>query len=282
MRRDADRRLRRREDATAGDNAESGFPTDDWPELGVVTYAGQYGGSQGQVVVRVVPGSAAEKAGLVPGDVILTFNGKPVPSADDLDSAMDNAGGKFEVVVWDARTGRKSTLDGTLDPAASRRRRTKRRDAAGSAIDRAHSTPAKRQQPGRISAGLFYLFKLIARKCARDQRSILAEIQRRHRAAAKRFERELLRHSGQRSYSTSSSLSSPTQVVFEVVGAHEPIVDLVEIVAVVVDAAVGILTVAAGRDAKHETSVALRVEHALANVARVVTVAVKHGVNPFH
>ena len=83
-----------------------------------MTYAGQYGGSQGQVIVRVVPGSAAEKAGLVPGDVILTFNGKPVPSADDLDSAMDGADGKFEVMVWDARTGRKSTISGTLDPAA--------------------------------------------------------------------------------------------------------------------------------------------------------------------
>ena len=33
----------------------------------------------------------------MPGDVILTFNGKPVPSADDLDAAMDGADGKFEV-----------------------------------------------------------------------------------------------------------------------------------------------------------------------------------------
>lgn len=106
------------QDAAAGDDSQSGFPTDDWPELGVVTYAGQYGGSQGQVVVRVVPGSAAAEAGVVPGDVILTFNGKPVPSANDLEAAMDGAGGKFEVVVWDARTGRKSTLDGTLDAAA--------------------------------------------------------------------------------------------------------------------------------------------------------------------
>lgn len=107
------------QDATAGDDSQnSGFPTDDWPELGVVTYAGQYGGSQGQVVVRVVPGSGAAEAGVVPGDVILSFNGKPVPSADDLDDAMNNAGGKFEIVVWDARTGRKSTLDGALDTAA--------------------------------------------------------------------------------------------------------------------------------------------------------------------
>ena len=106
------------ENTAANAGSDQGFPTDDWPELGVVTYAGQYGGSQGQVVVRVVPGSAADEAGAVPGDVILTFNGKPVPSADDLDAAMDGAAGKFELQVWDARTGRKSVLDGTLDPAA--------------------------------------------------------------------------------------------------------------------------------------------------------------------
>lgn len=104
--------------AAADGGDQDGFPTDDWPELGVVTYAGQYGGTQGQVVVRVVPGSGADEAGVVPGDVILSFNGKPVPSADDLDDAMNNADGKFEIVVWDARTGRKSTLDGALDPAA--------------------------------------------------------------------------------------------------------------------------------------------------------------------
>lgn len=107
------------ESSTANDGANRGFPTDDWPELGVVTYAGQYGASQGQVIVRVVPGSAAAKAGLVPGDVILLFNGQPVPSADDLDSAFDTANGKFEVQVWDARTGRKSTVTGALDPAAA-------------------------------------------------------------------------------------------------------------------------------------------------------------------
>jgi S1-C subfamily serine protease len=104
---------------TPNDGSDQGFPTDDWPELGVVTYAGEYGGSQGQVIMRVVPGSAAEKAGLVSGDVILTFNGTPVPSADDLDQAFNTANGKFEVSVWDARTGRKSTISGTLDQAGA-------------------------------------------------------------------------------------------------------------------------------------------------------------------
>ena len=99
-------------------SSDRGFPSDDWPELGVVTYAGEYGALQGQVIVRVVPGSAASKAGFVPGDVILSLNGQPVPSADDLDTVLDHATGEFSAEVWDARTGRKSTVSGKLDANA--------------------------------------------------------------------------------------------------------------------------------------------------------------------
>src|SRR5262245_35290988 len=62
--------------AAAGLNRDDKFPVDDWPELGLVTYAGEYGASQGQVVVRVVPNSTGAKAGFVPGDVILSLNGQ--------------------------------------------------------------------------------------------------------------------------------------------------------------------------------------------------------------
>jgi membrane-associated protease RseP (regulator of RpoE activity) len=94
----------------------NGFPTDTWPEMGISTYAGQYGGSQGQVIVRIVPGSAADKAGFVQGDVILSFNGQPTASADQLEQQLVSAKGKFSAEVWDARTGRKSTISGDLDP----------------------------------------------------------------------------------------------------------------------------------------------------------------------
>ena len=43
----------------------------------------------------------------------------PASAADGDDAAMDGAAGKFELQVWDARTGRKSVIDGTLDPAAA-------------------------------------------------------------------------------------------------------------------------------------------------------------------
>ena len=116
--------------AAASPNANTNFPVDDWPELGVVTYSGQYGSSQGQVVVRVVPNSAAAKAGFVPGDVILSLNGQPTPSADSLDQVLDGAKGQFDAQVWDARTGRTSTLSGPLDPNAPVRKPAERDTAA--------------------------------------------------------------------------------------------------------------------------------------------------------
>ena len=101
--------------ANANPATGNGFPTDTWPELGISTYAGEYGGSQGQVIVRIVPGSAAAKAGFVPGDVILTFNGQPTASADQLEQQLVSAKGQFTTEVWDARTGRQSTISGDLD-----------------------------------------------------------------------------------------------------------------------------------------------------------------------
>jgi hypothetical protein len=95
----------------------NGFPVDDWPELGVVTYAGEYGQVQGMVVVRVVPNSSAAKAGIVPGDVILKLNNQPTPNADALESVLDAAKSNFEATVWDARTGRTSMVSGALEAA---------------------------------------------------------------------------------------------------------------------------------------------------------------------
>ena len=73
------------------------------------------------MVVRVEPKSAAARAGIVPGDVIMAFNGQAVTNTDQFDTLLDSAGGKFEAEVWDARTGRKSTLSGTLDENTEQR-----------------------------------------------------------------------------------------------------------------------------------------------------------------
>jgi hypothetical protein len=94
------------------------MPVDVWPELGISTYSGEYGRSKGLVIVRVMPHSAGDKAGLVPGDVILSFNDQPTPDDEALEKVLDSAHGNFSLWVWDARTGRKSTITGALETAS--------------------------------------------------------------------------------------------------------------------------------------------------------------------
>lgn len=96
-------------------NGQEQYPVDVWPELGISTYSGEYGQSKGLVIVRVMPHSVADKAGLVPGDVILSYNGKPTPDDETLETILDSAKGDFSLSVWDARTGRKSVITGALE-----------------------------------------------------------------------------------------------------------------------------------------------------------------------
>jgi len=69
---------------------------------------------QGALVSTVESGSPAEKAGIKPGDVIMSFNGKPIETASSLPPlvAQTKPGGKAEVDVW--RGGKKQTLGVTV------------------------------------------------------------------------------------------------------------------------------------------------------------------------
>lgn len=57
-------------------------------------------------VVRVEPGSSAEKAGLEPGDVIVAANGTAITGPEQLVSAVRKSGTALELTVRDSRTGR--------------------------------------------------------------------------------------------------------------------------------------------------------------------------------
>jgi serine protease Do len=73
--------------------------------------------AEGAVVSTVVPGSAASKAGLQPGDVILKFNGKPIGAAGELSALVGQAvpGDKAKLEIW--RKGETKEVNATLGEA---------------------------------------------------------------------------------------------------------------------------------------------------------------------
>jgi putative serine protease PepD len=75
------------------------------------------GFSIGVTVVELTPGGAAEKAGILAGDVITTMNGKPVTSASELTAAVrqEPAGSKVKIEL--IRNDVKLTFDVVLQEA---------------------------------------------------------------------------------------------------------------------------------------------------------------------
>jgi len=69
---------------------------------------------QGTVIVGVVPGGPADRAGISQGDVILRLNGRRIDGDTALGAAVraHNAGDRLKVVVW--RDGRRMTISVTL------------------------------------------------------------------------------------------------------------------------------------------------------------------------
>ncbi len=72
------------------------------------------GGVFGAYVGKVRPGSVAERAGLVPGDIITEMNKQRIASADDLQNALSrlDRGSRFSLVVL--RGNSTFVIEGTL------------------------------------------------------------------------------------------------------------------------------------------------------------------------
>jgi serine protease Do len=69
----------------------------------------------GAVVLNVVPGGAAAKAGLEPGDVIIAYNGKPIRNRDELVSMVTATKPGANVPVRIVRDKQEKTLNVTVE-----------------------------------------------------------------------------------------------------------------------------------------------------------------------
>jgi len=71
--------------------------------------------TKGILIPEVTEDSAAEKAGIKPGDIIIEFNGQPIKKAKELQNrvAMQKPGTKVEIVIL--RDGKRKTLTAELD-----------------------------------------------------------------------------------------------------------------------------------------------------------------------
>jgi S1-C subfamily serine protease len=70
-------------------------------------------------VVAVVPGSPAQKAGIEPGDVIVSANGAPVTAIEQFGAALRKSGPTLSLVIRDTRSGRDVPVEVQLGGPAS-------------------------------------------------------------------------------------------------------------------------------------------------------------------
>jgi serine protease Do len=88
---------------------------------------------KGALVTDVVPGSPADQAGLLPGDLIVGFGKKPIKHSSDLPWLASTAGIGEKVPITLVRKGERSTVTVTLSAKPGTRRARRQRTRPGRA-----------------------------------------------------------------------------------------------------------------------------------------------------
>jgi serine protease Do len=78
--------------------------------------------TEGALIVEVLPGSAAEQAGLKVGDVVLRYNGKPVDASGELAAMVGQSAPGDRVRLEVVREGKKREFSATLGVAEAPKR----------------------------------------------------------------------------------------------------------------------------------------------------------------
>jgi serine protease Do len=111
-------------------------PREDYQEFGLKTRSGA-------IVASVTSGGAAAKAGVEPGDVIVQYNGRPVPSSDELVKMVVGTKPGTSVPVKVMRNKQEKTLNLTVDEL----------DLEAEQQSRGRRSPGQEQQPDDSQQG---------------------------------------------------------------------------------------------------------------------------------
>jgi uncharacterized iron-regulated protein len=85
------------------------------PRIGVILKIQE--APKGMAIERVIPGSPAEKAGLLPGDQFIAVEGKEMKGVKDIHGALEQKGWGKEITFTILRDGMKKEITVTLPPA---------------------------------------------------------------------------------------------------------------------------------------------------------------------
>jgi serine protease Do len=111
----------------------------------------------GALVAAVAPDSAADKAGLQPGDVVLRFNGRPVGDSGELAAMVGESTPGAKVQLEVLRKGERRTLTATLgtaaDPSAPRAAADETADKGRLGLAVRPLSPQE-QEAAKVSGGL--------------------------------------------------------------------------------------------------------------------------------
>ncbi|MBI2383212.1 MAG: DegQ family serine endoprotease [Gammaproteobacteria bacterium] len=109
---------------------------------------------EGALVARVLPGSPAEEAGLRPGDVILSYNGEPLPTSSALPPLVGNSDPGESARLEVRRDGRTVTMKvqvGMLDSEDQRPAAPEKRGTLGIVVEAL--SPEQRRRERVVSGG---------------------------------------------------------------------------------------------------------------------------------
>jgi membrane-associated protease RseP (regulator of RpoE activity) len=87
------------------------------PKLGLSAETVRIGNRAALKVTKVQTRSPAERAGIEPGDLILTANGQPIGNPSQFNEALARGGRTLRLMVRDGRTGKEADLEIPLAPS---------------------------------------------------------------------------------------------------------------------------------------------------------------------